>query len=184
MNKLTMESEFLSMPAKRAKMHVDFAKCIFCQTGSVTDLQNLTMKGFATVQYAVLNRNDTTSIRLKEFVLNVEEFMQNLPKFHQACRKEYTNRKLFHQKKEQKKRVETSVEISETVQKLPRKVIDYKVVCFICERVRDRKGVFNLILIETKNREQKLHQHAKYLGDDAMLTKIEGYGETCRPYCI
>ena len=130
------------------------------------------------MQYAVLNRHDTTATRLKESVLYSEEFLSKHPKFHPECRKSYTNKKTIQQKKDINEN-QDDLQSDTTTLKLARKVIDYSNVCFLCEKTRDRKGSFDLVLIATKNQQRTLHEHAKYLEDHVMLNTIEGHGETC-----
>ena len=67
-----------------------------------------------------------------------------------------------------------------SVSNIPRQSVDYKEVCFIWERVRDRKGIYHKRLIEDFKRQTAVHRQAKLLKDDALLTKIEGHGETCK----
>lgn len=50
-------------------------------------------------------------------------------------------------------------------------------MCFLCEKERDSKGDRKLTLIATKERQDKVHKKAKELQDEALLRKIEGFGD-------
>ena len=57
--------------------------------------------------------------------------------------------------------------------------IDFKSVCFICEKERDGKGNRSLISVTTIDRQRSIHKKAKELEDEIVLVKIMGHGDKC-----
>ena len=167
---------------KDTKLFTDFSKCVICQTLLKEEsILSITEKGFESFQFAVLNRVDETSIRLKELVLSKSTFFNKNPKFHRCCSKKYTNKKTVEQRKRAAEQsTKYCKEDAPSVSKVPRQSVDYKEVCFICERVTDRKGIYQKRLIGDFKRQTAVHRQAKLLKDDAVLTKIEGHGKTCK----
>ena len=85
---------------KDTKLFTDFSKFVICQTLLKEEsLLSITEKGFESFQFAVLNRVDQTSIRLKELVLSKSTFFNKNPKYHRCCSKKYTNKKTVEQRK-------------------------------------------------------------------------------------
>ena len=56
---------------------------------------------------------------------------------------------------------------------------DLKNDCFLCEKQSDSKGVWNIFLVATNQRQDKIHKKAKEIQDDVLLRKIEVHGESC-----
>lgn len=57
--------------------------------------------------------------------------------------------------------------------------LDFKQVCFLCEKKRDSKGVWELLLVRSNDKQKEIHKKAKELHDNDVLLKIEGFGDTC-----
>ena len=89
----------MATPKKRKLVGTDYNLCVICQKSSSKTLHNLTEKGLPALAYAVNNRVDDVSERLKNAISNgVQSFLSILPKYHPRCRSLYTNKKSVFQK--------------------------------------------------------------------------------------
>ena len=153
----------------------DYSKCLVCQT--VTDqngpIRMLTKVGLNTFRNAVQTRHDDVYDRIWEDIQD-ESFLAKKPVCHQNCRAVYTlKRSVDALEPSTSKKPKDDGE----ARRPSRQSIDYKSVCFLCEKERDSKGDRKLTLIATKERQDKVHKKAKELQDEALLRKIEGFGD-------
>ena len=56
--------------------------------------------------------------------------------------------------------------------------LDAKTCCFICGKSRDPKGKHVLVLVSSFDMQHSVHKKAKELGDESILVKIEGHGDS------
>ena len=52
------------------------------------------------------------------------------------------------------------------------------ICCFLCDRVWDNRGVRSLVLVATHKRQNTIHEKAKEINDEIVLTKIQGHGSS------
>lgn len=57
-------------------------------------------------------------------------------------------------------------------------LIDAKTCCFLCEKSRNPKDRHILVLLSSFDMQHSIHQKAKELGDESILMKIEGHGDS------
>ena len=128
----------------------NYDHCLICQKRTPGTLQNVTENGFATLCYAVSNRYDDAALRLKEDVQDKVAFLGRKSKCHSTCRNSYTNRKTVDQQKAKRARLESNanqqVDSGSTpictgtlVTRSKVSKPDYKEVCFVCEKQREKK---------------------------------------------
>merc|ERR1712106_188028 len=80
---------------------------IFCQTKPEKKTVQVTEDNLATIQSVVLNVDCEASERLKDYVLDIDMFLNNLPQYHSPCLKKLKN-KLINIRIETKKSCETN----------------------------------------------------------------------------
>lgn len=176
----------IAIVLKKPSQTTDYTRCLICQHGEDKgSLQQLSDKGYDSLLYAVDNRHDHIADRLLVDVHDKDTFLRTTPLYHGPCRNQYTNKKTVLQKL-RKRQHSLSDELKECpdssdelTPKRKRQSLDYKKVCFICEKIRNTKGHWKLTKIAAGDRQQKFHNHAKLRQDEEMLLKIQGHGDTC-----
>ena len=126
-------------------------------------------------------RQDEVSYRLWSVMMDDNKFLAMKPVCHRTYRSNYTHKKSVSQHAAKKSRVkennpETSY-VALSVDFHKRSSVNFKACCFICNNQRDSKGAWQLILVATKQRQNAIHQKAKYLKDEDILVKIQGHTE-------
>lgn len=159
----------------------DYKKCIICQKAKSEPLYNLTERGYSGILFAVQNREDDTARRLLPEVTGKDVFLGKAPKYHLDCRSRYNNKKSVEQRKcskpEDNDASNQNLQKSVITRSFSKAKIDYKKVCFVCEKSRDKKGDRKLILVGYEKRQDKIFQKALQLNDSDMLHKIEDGGK-------
>ncbi|KAG1674091.1 Multidrug resistance-associated protein 1 [Nymphon striatum] len=122
----------------------NYQQCIICQKTTLESLQSLT--GYGALSYAVSHRGDDAANRLIEDIQCKDTFLAKEPKYHSRCRNRYTNKKCV----EQKKRARIDSGDLEETEALPPDdplatrsnsvKLNFKKVCFVCEKERDKRG--------------------------------------------
>ena len=180
----------MATPKKRKLVGTDYNLRVICQKSSSETVHNLIEKSLPALAFAVNNRVDDASERLKDAISNgVQSFLSILPKYHPRCRSLYTNKKSVFQKSKSSHKVVTmdhtsSMETGESsgislCSASPKNAIDHKEDCFICGREKTGKGDCKLLLVTAFDRQNLIWKKAKELGDDEMLTHIQGHGDSC-----
>lgn len=181
-----MEPEFSAMEPKRKQPDTSYAACLICQRtdSNAGPLQKLTDQGYPALLYAVSNRKDDVSFRLRNDLEPQCDFLKRNPVWHTRCRAKYTNRKTVDQKKRKfAKQEDTLSEVglsTEPVSSAPKtrsalpQSVKHKKECFICGRARSTKGDRSLILIATYDRQNSVWKKANELKDEDMLINIRG----------
>ncbi len=75
--------------------------------------------------------------------------------------------------------IDTQSDITVTPSRKSSKCINFKTVCFHCEKARGPYSDRKLIKVAYDGRQEKVFQKAKELNDESMLYKIEGFGNNC-----
>lgn len=160
--------------------------CVFfCQEDGPDGLYKLTGNGYDSLRYAASHRADDVAKRLMDDLQVEDVFLSKEPKCHPKCRRLYTNKKTVEQmKRAQAKRDHAEIEEhgESSVKSITRSEvvkIDYKTVCFLCEKTRDKSGDRKLVLVATSTRQESIYRKAKYLDDAEVLRKIQGFGSNC-----
>ena len=122
-------------------------------------------------RHAMEQRKDNVCDRLWILVQDDETFLSNVPVCHRGCKSAYTHKKELQQLGIKKVKTNIPSTSSQT-----RFALDFKRNCFICEKSRDAKGQRNMFLVATHQRQESIHEKAKELNDDLMLSKIQGHG--------
>jgi len=176
-----MEPAFTTNPQKRDRSHTDYACCFVCQKGTEGGtLQKLTAKGYPAVLYAVENRQDDVSYRLRNDVTVEREFLEKNPVFHLRCRSTYTHRKnIATKRKDEDTDITGSSSAYTPHTRSASSCVNYKTECFICEKARSRKGDRHLLLVSNVNRQSSIWECAQKLNDSQMLHKLQGFGNKC-----
>ena len=161
----------------------DFTKCIIRQTSGSNDheFNHLTQSGISTFKNALDVRKDDVYDRLwQEIQTNEESFLEKKPRCHRGCRSKYTHKKELERYLSKKPKMEDKAFIpgnSDSSTTRFDTLVDNKTCCFICNKRRDPKGRWQLILVATNSRQQTIYDKARYLNDEEMLIKIQGYGQ-------
>ena len=181
---MKMEPVFKARSFQASKIDVDFDKCLICQASSSKPLRALTARGLATFKESILNRKDNVYEKLIHYLNNDEQFLAQNPKCHKECKSLYTDKnKIMAAKKRQKYQVE-EFDLSEPLPpsslttRSSMSTINMKKCCFLCDKERDSKGFKQLVLVSSDDRQHSIHEKAKELNDQLILTKIQGYGTT------
>lgn len=167
---------------RSSSQDTDFAKCVICQSSATnSDLNSLTRRGFGAFKYAVEMRQDEVYDRLWSVMLDENKFLSMKPVCHRTCRSNYTHKKILSLHAVKKARVEENnpqtSSAARSVDLRKRSSVNFKACCFICNKQRDSKGAWQLILVATKQRQNAIHQKAKDLKDEDILVKIQGHTE-------
>ena len=158
---------------RKVSVDTDYLLCIICQTTKIQDnCSHLTARGVDTLKSAMQQRRDDVYERLWSCIEDVDYFLSLSPIYHTSCKNGYTHKKELAPKKSKTADLD-SVSCSTTGS---RTNFDYKSVCFLCDKLRDRKGGRQLTLVSTTERQHSIHMKAKSLCDEALLTKIQVYG--------
>lgn len=163
----------------------DFTCCIICQSDSGKQ-HNVTKQSIVTLKTATNARQDEVWERLSAD-LESETFIEdNKPKWHPKCRNIYLLKSSYE--RAEKKRTDgsrnqsmitedriTPRESSQTRRSMFPK-FDSKTQCVICcKTYHDHKKPTSLVT--TNDRQNSLHRKAKELDDQALLTRIQGFGD-------
>ena len=144
-------------------------------------LNSLTRRGLGAFKYAMEMCQDEGYGRLRSVSMNDDEFLSVKPMCHRTCRINYTHKESIAQQAVKKSRIENynpeTSSVSCSVIKHKRSMVDFKACCFICNKQRDSKGSWQLILVPTKQRQNAILEKANYLKDDDILIKIQGHTE-------
>ena len=174
---------------KQPRFSTDYSKCLICQKTDISDstpLYNLTDQGYGLLKTAVETRTDDIAIRLSNEIADKSAFFLKQPKCDKTCKGNYARTLYLPQQhgttlSRQDSNSSTSSTDSESSirsrSSLGSSSINYKQQCFICERARSKKGERNLRLIEMQSRQKSIWDKAKALNDEAMLHKIQGFGQ-------
>lgn len=161
----------------------NYTLCIICQERIPDSLQSLTIAGYDAFLYAVNNRGDDTAKRLLDDVKCKDNFLSKHPKYHIKCRSRYTNKKTVEQRKRARLNINDVDDVAKSEISIGTRSgiskVDFKKVCFVCEKTRNKRDERTLILITTKERQEQVFRKAKFLDDKKMLHKIQGFGDTC-----
>ena len=164
---------------KRSSSHgKHYSKCLVCQTVSDANgpIHKLTKLGLDTFRNAVQRWRDDVYQRIWEDIQDDDLFLAKKPVCHQDCRAVYTLKRLLDAlEPTTSKRLKDEGETTRP----SRQSIDYKTVCFLCEKEQDSKRERKLTLISTETRQKAVYKKAKELQDETVLRKIEGFGEDC-----
>ena len=145
-------------------LQTDFLKCVFANL-----LNNLTARGIATFVKAIKTHEDEdvyrrlsshtkggTVIDLLDDS-NTESLLNLKPRYHISCR----NCHIYQKKGVKQQKIEKSDIAEESTRKRRNQQVVMKSNCFLCEKQRDSKGVWNTILVATKQRQKMIHRKAK-----------------------
>ena len=157
-------------------VETNYEVCIICQKTSSDQLNKLTARGLETFRYAMKQRKDSVFYRLHSEIGDQESFLSKSPVCHRSCRSVYTHKKELETFVAKKAKLEGNPSTC-SYSRRESLGIDYKTNCFICEKQRDSKGTWALVVIATKQRQEAVYLKAKLLDDDKMLMKIQGYGD-------
>jgi len=169
-------------PKRRVSLDTDFTLCIVCQTSSDDEINTLTRRGFPTFKNALETRQDDVYERLWTLVQDTDEYLAKKPKCHRTCRSNYTHKRELEK---QVSKCSKSQELDEDIASgsanrsdIYRRssAVNLKKCCFICEKERDAKGVWKLILVATEPRQKAIYEQAMKIQDQAILLKIHGIG--------
>ena len=153
----------------------DFSQCLICEKINNDDpLNNLTKRGLGNFIAALHRRKDSVFDRLHLLIEDEDAFLSKKPLLHRTCRSTYTYRYEVRTSHEG-----TDDENASTSTSKKRKSIDFKDVCFICEKQRDKKKNYKLILVASVERQRSFYEQALRLEDQDMLLKIQGLGNEC-----
>ncbi|CAL4084195.1 unnamed protein product, partial [Meganyctiphanes norvegica] len=182
------------MKIETSPFETNFSLCIVCQDNTGEKLLNITERGFPTIQFAVLHRNDAIAKRLKVSVESQDMFLSFKPKVHITCRR-YANRKNIlrkiqtaERKLERKGEEEIDSEPKIAGEKLLQLLRDkkqskesnetvlidissvkFETNCFVCKNQIHKKAKRNLVFI-TKEKYNRLINKAVELHDENMLS--------------
>ena len=118
----------------------------------------LTARGLVTFRKVVFDRKEELYNRIHDDLDNEQFITSKKPLYHRSCQNKYVYSKLLN--------VGTpNVNEGPSTGK-KRKAIDFKEVCFICEKVRDRKKNHKMFLVATKSRLDSIYLKAC---DDVMI---------------
>ena len=157
-------------------LETNYELCIICQETSNDQLYKLTSRGIETFINAMEQRRGGVFDRLHSLVGDRENFLSNSPLCHRSCRSAYTHKKGLETFCTKKARLDNNTP-STSRSRRESQQLDFKKNCFICEKARDSRGSWNLVVLATTQRQQTMHLKAKSLNDEKMLMKIEGYGD-------
>ena len=144
----------------------DFLKCVFCQSSSTDSLNNLTARGVTTFVNAIKTHEgedifkrlsthaegDTVIDLLDEN--NIDSLLKLNPRYHASCRNFY-----IYQKKGTKQPKLDKSEVAQGSSRQRRsQPVNMKTNCFLCEKQRDSKGVWNTCLVATTQRQEQIHK--------------------------
>ena len=160
----------------------DFSKCVICQSvGTDGYLNSLTRRGLGAFKNAMEMHQDEVYDRLRSVSMNDDRFLSMKPMCHRTRRSNYTHKKSIAQQAVKKSRIEDynpeTSSVACSVIKHKRSMVDFNACCFICNKQRDSKGSWKLILVATKQKQNAMLKKANYLKDEDILIKIQGHAE-------
>ncbi|CAL4063497.1 unnamed protein product [Meganyctiphanes norvegica] len=77
----------------------DFEFCIYCQNKSEENITHVTENNITAIQNFVLNVDCESSTRLKEYIFDIDMFLNNLPFYHKSCQSRLYSRLQSFRKK-------------------------------------------------------------------------------------
>ena len=138
------------------------------------------------LKIAVESRSDDVAIRLSSEIADKSVFLSKKPQCHKSCKGNYSSSKSVAQKQRKTLNRQDSNSSTSSVDSecstryrssVGRSSVNFRTECFICERARSKEGDRNLSVIEMQGRQKCVWEKAKALNDEAMLHKIQGFGE-------